>query len=256
MQHFESHEEFESLQLFSRTKLAYPHLRACSFLATHLAACDVALNPPCLPIHMLVRRRVDFEELHPVARVVRIWSVLKDIGPARDIDDSLRCADDICAALRWTTVSDVIRCAAEVYSDQAEDPRGRAFAAAMKGRLVSYPPLLNNPAVPLRGSGPLADLYRKELVPAFVAFEDNIAMGGKDPARADRLIFDALRTNWMRSMMLGSGDLQTPVAVLSGVKEHYSQALAQAFSAVVGRNMRPPAIKNSHAPDFSMRDLC
>jgi hypothetical protein len=239
-------EELELYQLLGRTRRAYPHLSARSLLATHLAACDVALNPPCLPDHLLDRRAVDFKELHPVARILEIWQVLgHDVVPARDIDDALRCADDICGALGWTRVSEVLRRAADNYSDQATDPRGRAFAMAMKGR-IAYPPLLHNPWVPLWGSGTLAELYRKELMPAFWVFADDWSPEVEDSARLDRLFFDMLRVQWTRSMMLGRpATLQTPVPLPDEIRAHYSRLLAQTFSDAIGKKLRPPVLEYS-----------
>lgn len=235
-------EQHEYYSLLDRTSRAYPKLPVRSLLATHLAACDVVLNPPCLPIHLLDRRAIDFQELHPSARIVAVWMILGEkIAPARDIDDALRCADDICTALGWTTVSDAIKRAAWFYNDQGRDPRGQAFAKAVKGR-AAYPPLLHNPWVPLFGSGALATMYQEELSPALWVFEDGWVPGGS-PARADRMLFDALRTQWTRSMMLGRPvDLCSPVPLTDNAREHYARILAWFFSGAVGKRIRPPKI--------------
>jgi hypothetical protein len=235
-------EQHEYYYLLTRTGNAYPNLPVQSLLATHLAACDVALNPPCLPIHLLDRQVIDFRELHPSARIVAVWLTLGErVTPARDIDDALRCADDICTALGWTTVSDVIKRAAWFYNDEGKDPRGRAFAKAVKGR-VAYPPLLHNPWVPLFGSGPLAAIYQEELSPAFWLFEDDWAPGGS-PERADRMLFDTLRTKWTRSMMLGSSvNLRSPVPLPENARDYYARILASFFSDTVGKRIRPPDI--------------
>jgi acyl carrier protein len=238
-------EEHELYELLVRTRRAYPDLPARSLLATHLAACDVALNPPCLPNHLLDRKGVNFKELHPVARTVEIWQKLgKDVTPARDIDDALRCADDICLALGWTTVSEVIQRAAGSFNDKATNPRGRAFAAAMKAR-IQYPPLTHNPWVPIWGNGPLADVYRIELTPAFWVFRDSWTTGRREPSDIDALLCDTLQMQWTRSMMLGRpATLQVPVELPKKAREMFSQLLAQRFSANVGKGINAPAVEN------------
>jgi hypothetical protein len=240
-----SYAEHEQYELLFRTRRAYPDLPARSLLATHLAACDVALNPPCLPNHLLDRKGVNFKELHPVARTMEIWQKLgKAVTPARDIDDALRCADDICAALGWTTVSEVIRRAASSFNDKATNPRGRAFAAAMKARL-QYPPLLHNPWVPLWGNGPLADVYQVELTPAFWVFKDSCATGRREPADIDGLVLDSLQTQWDRSMMLGRpATPQVPVPLPKEARELFSHELARRLSANVGKGIKAPVVEN------------
>ena len=240
--------EHEYRELLFRTRRAYPDLPARSLLATHLAACDVALNPPCLPIHLLDRKGVNFKELHPVARTMEIWQKLgRAVTPARDIDDALRCADDICAALGWTTVSEVIRRAARSLNDKATNPRGRAFAAAMKARM-QYPPLLHNPWIPLWGNGPLADVYRVELTPAFWVFEDSWATGRREPTDIDGLVLDSLQTQWDRSMMLGRPPtLRVPVPLPKKAREVYSHELARRLPADVGKGIKAPVVENPRA---------
>lgn len=238
-------EEIEQYHLFDRTARAYPGLPARSLLATHLAACDVALNPPCLPIHILDRRTLHLEELHPVARVIEIWKRLGDeIAPARDIDDALRCADDICAALGWTSVSAVLARAAGSFGAGGSDPRGRAFATAMQARL-HYAPLLHNPWVPLRATGVLADAYKAELVPAFWAFADDWAPGSGDSDRTDRLAFTVLLFQWTRSIALGRpSPLRLPVSMPAEIRDRYARLLAAAMSELVGRALHPPVVAN------------
>lgn len=242
-------EVIESVGLLHRTRRAYPDLPARGLLATHLAACDVALNPPCLPQHLADRNGVNAKELHPMSRIVQIWLALGDrVQPARDIDESLRCADDICATLGWTTVSDTVACAAANFRADGRDPRGRAFAHAMQGR-TAYPPLLHNPWVPVWGSGTLADLYHAELMPAFLAFEDGWIAG--ESRRSDGLFFQSLRDQWARSMMLGKpAVLQSPVRLPDDVFERYQRSLAQHFSEVIGKELRPPSVKYV-PPDLS-----
>lgn len=236
-------EEHDLYLLLARTRRAYPDLSTASLLATHLAACDVALNPPCLPIHLLDRGRLDFTELHPVARIVAVWQALGDgVRPAADIDDALRCADDLCTALGWTSVTDVLTRAAQNYSDHAADARGRAFASAMKAR-IAYPPLLHNPRVPLWGSGPLVDVYTAELTPAFWIFADAWSPGGEDHDRADRLLYDTLQVQWTRSIMLGRpAVLRVPVPLPQELRDHLAGALAHHLSAAVGKDLRPPVV--------------
>jgi hypothetical protein len=239
-------EEIELYDLFDRTAKAYPGLPPRSLLATHLAACDVALNPPCLPIHLVDRKTVNLKELHPVGRVIEIWQRLGDeIAPARDIDDALRCADDICAALEWTSVSAVLATAAENYTATGSDPRGRAFATAMQARR-HYAPLLHNPWVPLWSTGPLANAYRAELVPAFWVFDDDDWIpGSQDNDRTDRLIFTTLLFQWTRSMMLGRPDpLRLPVPMPANIRDHFARLVARALSEFVGRNLQPPTVAN------------
>lgn len=247
-------EEHELYGLLRRTRRAYPDLPARSLLATHLAACDVALNPPCLPNHILDRRGVNFKELHPVARAVEIWQKLgKDITPARDIDDALRCADDICAALGWTTVSEVIQRAAASFNDKASNPRGRAFAAAMKARM-KYPPLTHNPWVPIWGNGLLADVYQTELTPAFWVFSDTWTNGRREPSDVEALLYDTLQSQWTRAMMLGrSATLRMPVELPKKVREMFSQLLAQRLSTDIGKGINAPTVENpmSDMPDRS-----
>lgn len=238
-------EEIELYHLLDRTAKAYPGLPARSLLATHLAACDVALNPPCLPLHLLDRHALNLKELHPVARVIQIWLALgDDIEPARDIDDALRCADDICAALGWTSVSAVLGRAAQSYDVTGSDPRGRAFATAMRGRL-HYAPLLHNPWVPIWSTGALAKAYRAELVPAFWAFDDDWIPGSEDNERTDRLTFTTLLFEWTRSIMLGRPDpLRLPVPMPAEFRDRYARMLAQGMSQLVGRTLRAPVVAN------------
>jgi hypothetical protein len=116
----------------------------------------------------------------PVARTVEIWQKLgQAVAPARDIDDAMRCADDICSVLGWTKVSAVIQRAADSFNDKATNPRGRAFAATMKAR-TRYLPLIHNPWVPIWGNGPLADVYRGELTPVFWVFADSWAPSSRE----------------------------------------------------------------------------
>jgi hypothetical protein len=242
-------ERIELYDLLDRTAKAYPGLPAERLLATHLAACDVALNPPCLPIHLLDRKALDLKELHPVGRVVEIWQRLgDDIEPARNIDDALRCSDDICAALDWTSVSAVLARGAENYGDTGSDPRGRAFATAMKGRL-NYPPLLHNPWVPIWSTGALANAYRAELVPAFWAFDDDWLPGSDDNERTDRFIFTTLLFQWTRSMMVGRPDpLRLPVPMPAEIRDRFARLLAQGLSEMVGKSLRPPVVANPPSP--------
>jgi hypothetical protein len=244
--HARRYEEHEQYQMLTRTRRAYPQVSARSILATHLAACDVALNPPCLPGHLVMRKDVSYNELHPTARVLAIWNTLSSgrIRPAKDIDDALRCADDICTELGWSTVSEVLNATAASYSDTGRDYRGRAFAKAVKGRLL-YPPLLHNPWVPLWASGPLADMYWEDLVPAFFSIGTDCFPGGKDPARADQLTWATLRAQWARAIMLQrSARLQMPVSVSEKIRNHYREMLVQEFSAVAGRRLAEPIIEN------------
>jgi hypothetical protein len=243
--HARALEEHDLYQLLVRTRRAYPDLPARSLLATHLAACDVALNPPCLPFHFFDRKGVNFKELHPTARTVEIWLKLgDDITPARDIDDALRCSDDICKALGWTTVSQVIKTAANNTNDKATNPRGRAFAAAMKGRM-QYPPLLHNPWVPLWGSGPIADVYRVELTPAFWVLKDSVATGRREPADITSLVHDTLEMQWTRSMMLGRpATLCVPAPLPKDARDIFSQMLAERLSADVGKGINAPVVEN------------
>src|SRR5688572_15917865 len=91
-------------------------------LATHLAACDVALNPPCLPTLLVDRQALDLEALHPVGRWRRSGNDSATRSSRRtDIDDALRCADHICAALGWTSVSTVVRTAARMQPHGLDD---------------------------------------------------------------------------------------------------------------------------------------
>jgi hypothetical protein len=238
-------EEHEMYALLVRTRRAYPSLPARSLLATHLAACDVALNPPCLPVHLLDRKAVSFQELHPVARTVEIWQKLgQAVAPARDIDDAMRCADDICSVLGWIKVSAVIRRAADNFNDKAANPRGRAFAAAMKAR-TSYPPLIHNPWVPIWGNGPLADVYRRELTPVFWVFEDSWAPSSREMAAIDSFLYDTLYMQWTRAMMLGHpAPLRVPVPLPEKARKNLARALADRFSADVGTGITAPLIGN------------
>jgi hypothetical protein len=237
-------EVIESVGLLHRTRRAYPDLTARSLLATHLAACDVALNPPCLPQHLADRNGVNVEELHPMSRIVEVWLALGDrIQPARDIDEAIRCADEICATLGWTSVSDTVARAAATFHGSGRDPRGRAFARAMQGR-TAYPPLLHNPWVPVWGSGALADLYKAELMPAFWVFDDDWIPG--ETERTNGLLFQSLRDQWARSMMLGKpAVLQSPVQLPDNVLERFQSALALSFSEMIGKELRPPSVKYS-----------
>ncbi|GAA3767741.1 hypothetical protein ACFS5L_22740 [Streptomyces phyllanthi] len=241
-------EVIESVGLLHRTRRAYPDLPARRLLATHIAACDAALNPPCLPQHYLDRQGANVTELHPMARIVEIWLTLGDrIRPAQDIDDALRCADDICATLGWTTVSDTLARAAASFRGNGADPRGRAFAKAMWGRTV-YPPLLHNPWVPIWGTGPLVDTYNAELVPAFFVLDDVSVPGS--PERSDGLLLQSLRDQWTRSMMIGKpAVLRSPVPLPDDTLNHYQSRLAREFSVSIGKEFRPPSVKNS-TPGF------
>lgn len=241
----EGGEEIELYLLLERTRRTYPGLTTASLLATHLAACDVALNPPCLPIHRLDRRGVDLRELHPVGRVVEIWNALGDaVRPAADLDDAARCADDICAALGWTPVTAVLERAARGYRRDGTDPRGRAFATAVHGRL-GYRPLLHDARVPLRGTGPLAEAYRSQLRPAFWSFTDQWLPGTADHERTDALTLTTLRSAWTRTMVRGGeATLRVPVPMTPAALDSYAVRLAVALSTEVGKRLRPPEVTN------------
>jgi hypothetical protein len=113
----------------------------------------------------------------------------------------------------------------------------------MQGR-TAYPPLLHNPWVPVWGSGALADLYKAELMPAFWVFDDDWIPG--ETERTNGLLFQSLRDQWARSMMLGKpAVLQSPVQLPDNVLERFQSALALSFSEMIGKELRPPSVKYS-----------
>ena len=130
------------------------------------------------------------------------------------------------------------------YSGTGSDPRGRAFATAMKARL-HYAPLLHNPWVPIWSTGVLANAFRAELVPAFWDFEDDWIPGSEDNDRTGRLTFTTLLGQWTRSMMLGRPDpLRLPVPMPAGLRDRYARMLADGVSELVGKTLHPPVVAN------------
>jgi hypothetical protein len=235
------------LTLLKRTSNAYPGLSCRSLLATHLAACDVVLNPPCLPVHFLVRNGLNFDELSPSGRLTSVWLTLGEkIRPARDIDDALRCSDEICTTLGWVPVSTVIQLCADTYKQKASNPRGTAFGQAMHTR-ASYAPLLHNPAVTMFGTGQLQDVFFQHLSPAFLVLYDNwMPWPGKDKNRAVTLLLDTLRHRWLRSIMIGHpAIIETPVPTPNNKDlKKLGRLMAAGLAEAIGTKVQPPVIHN------------
>ena len=63
--------------------------------ATALAVFDATLNAPILPIHAGLRGGIATKELHPELRALTLIAALGEVQPATNIDDCLRCADDL-----------------------------------------------------------------------------------------------------------------------------------------------------------------
>jgi hypothetical protein len=210
-------------------------------IMTHLAACDLAMFAPVLPQHFGIRRRgLVLDELHPALRLGGIQSVMGRVRPMEDPADYHRFLEDICDALNWVPLrqmldmSDVLRPAIPV------DIRDDLYDTALSFRR-GVPTFFVTPGLDLIDA-PATAQFRRIFAFPVIQFDD-IVLYHKDKTLLDFFQINYLLYQWHRQLFTGTPrQLRLPWRSTAEEVDNLKSELSELMNQELGREVRPPPI--------------
>ena len=201
-------------------------------LATHVALCDLALNPPVLPQHLRIRNGLRRDELSPTSRIVALWTHADVVETPKTFREIPRYEIELSRALGWTLPHEIVGAGAWHGRLKNHDPRETMYLDVLRHRQVL--PMVVSDAQYLFSREPAVRRLFERVDFSIVSCRDG-AIHPADPERAQLLVKYYLMHQWHRQLFLGEPErLVAPVGVPPSVVRDFCDEMSALLEAELG----------------------